>query len=677
MTPPNISRQNLLRTETLGSAGRREARKCAETELPVRQELDSGTSGVVADLGGNFEGLERALRERKPIRRALPDGGRLHIDRPLPFLCVHEFEDLESQTLARRVTVSNASYLLRPHRTNEASYDPLLSTLGELLSRAFGSALFVRLVETTLGDEERGDGTSLPEFHVRLRASHEAAEAAAADIARAIERAQIDYSVRPPRATIVRNGSGDVPSADGLAWLQVTIPCVYRQGDGQAIYPEVFDQAAALLYDSLLRGVKTFARRCTNLRPSHHRALGRSVFEQAVEKVDQKINEICGSFDFLLSVTPINAREAWCSFRDSGFEQPPQLRYRPLAISPDSVKRELFSLPIEQLEDPTLASLFREKQYELDQQLTMLQLRNRPAFRRASTTVYGEIDPHLSNAARDLLSTIPPPTRCQKHQSEYINCHQLRQRAESLVDDYRQHSPDFEVEVDIRPDIPGGLMVSGPRLLISQHTLIPRERVDSLLHHEISVHLLTYFNGASQGLTLLRSGLAGYEGLQEGLGVFAEYLVGGLSRSRLRLLAARVLACEAMLDGADLVEAHRLLSHDWHFDSQVAFQIVLRVYRGGGLAKDSIYLRGLLELLDQLGRGVDLDVFWLGKIATSHIALMEELRQRELLHEAPVRPRFINDPAAKSRLENARRGLALDDLVDQKGVHCAARILRQ
>ena len=63
------------------------------------------------------------------------------------------------------------------------------------------------------------------------------------------------------------------------------------------------------------------------------------------------------------------------------------------------------------------------------------------------------------------------------------------------------------------------------------------------------MHLLTYFNGSAQGLRLFRSGLAGYEGVQEGLAVLAEYLVGGMTIARLRLIAARVVACAAMLGG--------------------------------------------------------------------------------------------------------------------------------
>ena len=99
----------------------------------------------------------------------------------------------------------------------------------------------------------------------------------------------------------------------------------------------------------------------------------------------------------------------------------------------------------------------------------------------------------------------------------------------------------------------------GDKLMIASTTAMLRSRVDALLSHEISVHLLTHFNGAAQGLTVFRTGLANYEGVQEGLGVFAEWAVGGLSAARMRLLAGRVVAVDAMLDGAEFVDVYRRL----------------------------------------------------------------------------------------------------------------------
>ena len=173
----------------------------------------------------------------------------------------------------------------------------------------------------------------------------------------------------------------------------------------------------------------------------------------------------------------------------------------------------------------------------------------------------------------------------------------LESAARSMIAAYRRQYQGFEAKVELRDDLPSGLMVVGERLLISRSTSMARHRVEALLSHEIGVHLLTYFNGSAQGLRLFRSGLAGYEAVQEGLAVFAEYLVGGMTVARLRLIAARVVGCAAMLEGATFEETFRLLVSDYGFSEAVAFNLTLRLYRGGGLTKDAIYLRGLLEVL--------------------------------------------------------------------------------
>ena len=77
------------------------------------------------------------------------------------------------------------------------------------------------------------------------------------------------------------------------------------------------------------------------------------------------------------------------------------------------------------------------------------------------------------------------------------------------------------------------------------------------------------------------------------MGVLAEFLVGGLTRPRLRLLAARVLAVQQMLEGAAFQEVFQELDREHFFERRIAFTIAMRVFRGGGLTKDLVYLRGL------------------------------------------------------------------------------------
>jgi uncharacterized protein (TIGR02421 family) len=416
------------------------------------------------------------------------------------------------------------------------------------------------------------------------------------------------------------------------------------------------------IFDSLLQAFRAFFAATQRAPAPHHRAFGRSSFIAAARTVDGKLDSISSSFDFLLSISPINTREALGQFKAGKCRQAPDFRYRPLAVDPELAKRRLYAIDFHRVEDPVLEVLFAEKRREIDQQLTMLQARNTPAFRYASLMLYGPVKPELLEVAEEILANVDwsgPPAAAD----DLVGPLEIRDAARGAVARYRAGSRDFPVQIAFREDIAAGLMVSGRRLYISAATRMRRDRLDALLQHEIGVHLVTYFNGSAQGLKIFRTGLAGYEGIQEGLGVFAEYAAGGLTRSRLRLLAARVLIVQQMIDGADFAECFHLLRASHGFGERGAFNIVARVYRSGGLAKDAIYLLGFSKVIAMLAAGEDLEPFWFGKIAAAHVPVVRELELRGLLHRPRFMPEFLARPEAQARIAALRDAPPLSALI--------------
>jgi uncharacterized protein (TIGR02421 family) len=209
-------------------------------------------------------------------------------------------------------------------------------------------------------------------------------------------------------------------------------------------------------------------------------------------------------------------------------------------------------------------------------------------------------------------------------------------------------------------------VVSHVNLLVGDKVKISESRVEALLGHEVGIHMLTYFNGRAQSFKLLYSGLAGYEELQEGLAVLAEYLVGGLSKPRLRLLAARVIAAHSLIDGATFIDTFRLLKDTYRFKQRTAFNIVMRVYRAGGLTKDAVYLRGLIQLLHYLQKEPLSDLFFIGKIAIDHVPIIQELQRRQVLEGPKLRPHFLDAPQTALRLERVGHGLSVVDLIERQ-----------
>jgi uncharacterized protein (TIGR02421 family) len=375
--------------------------------------------------------------------------------------------------------------------------------------------------------------------------------------------------------------------------------------------------------------------------------------------IDARLTEIERSLNLLLNVTPVNAAEAWADFERSDFGTVPTLRLRPLEFEPDLVRRDLYSLEIENVSDPALHTLFRAKRDEIARQITALEDRDTSRFVYGSLQLYGGIAKPLASAAEELLETIP----AQAPSTRSVTAGAFAEAARAEFDRYRAVYLDFPANIEVRDDI-SELMVSFGRLLIPEAANFRADRVEPLLHHEVGTHVVTYQNGARQPLTLLTIGLPGYDETQEGLAVLAEYLTGGLDPRRLRVLAARVVAIGQMLDGAGFLEIFESLRAEHRIPTRTAWSIAIRVVVGGGSVKDAIYLRGITRLLEALAEGSSLDVLFVGKLALDHIPLIQDLLDREVLQAPWVRPRWLDVPGAQERLDRLRAGASVTDLYE-------------
>ncbi|ASY65588.1 hypothetical protein SJ05684_b46060 (plasmid) [Sinorhizobium sojae CCBAU 05684] len=605
-----------------------------------------------------------SIQAGKAVRKEFAGGGRLHIDRALPFLCVHVSGD--EDPVAREIAQANASHLLAP---DAVAATPIVRAIGMLLERRFGAFMVLEIGEFARDELLTDNAPLLPPFKIEVMAGSkghiQAAARAFIDAAEVIpgkfRTPQVEFREWPEY-----RGEADEPLEIPFPLMRVRFAPIYRQRQSGKVYPELRERLIANIFDAVLHAFAAFAGATGSIAVSTHRALGRKAFIDAVVRTDRSIDEIASSFDFLLAVTPINAEAAWSEFAASDCERAPRFLYRPLVLQVDAAKKKLFSVPFEHLEDPVLYQLYREKQQELDLQLSMLSARDTPKFVEFGRALYGPVEPSLLRTAQDILArsqgVVSDAARIAEQPADWDV---VEKRAREMISEYARRCAGFEASVEVRDDLPAGLLVSGRRLLIARSTVMDASRVEPILSHEIGVHLLTYFNGSAQGLRLFRSGLAGYEGMQEGLAVFAEYLSGGMTGQRLRLIAGRVVASAAMLDGASLPEVYRVLVGDYGFVKTEAFNIALRVYRGGGLVKDAIYLRGLLQLLEHLADGGTLEPFWMGKIAASHFGVMQELHARGLLGAPSVGPIFLDHPEAPSRLARAHAGMAPLDMLQQ------------
>lgn len=616
-------------------------------------------------LVGDGPGFAATFGPNGALRQDVGAQGRVHIDRALPFLVLHRADPGEGLSLARRVALTSPAYAVWPCPEDDPAAFAALDVVLAALRRRFGQVLVLLVDDLPRPAPAADDAPVLPAFRAEIGASDEApAQAAAAALRTAMERVEIDLRscgvdlrADPQVPTGIATLAARHP---GCALVSIGLPRIYEAPGGKGTYPQLFHDLAVATFDALLKSACVFMTEAGLGPPRHYRALGRSAFIAAAKSVDARFDRICRSFDFLLSVSPINTTEAFEQFRADKWAKAPDFRYRPLTVDPGEAKRTLYRIDLKSVEDPVLETLFAEKRLEIDQQLTMLEARNTPRFRFASLMLYEPVDSVLRETAAEILAA---DDSCAPAPGGTADCHAVADAAQTMIELYAARDPAFDVNVELRDDTAAGMMVSGRDLYVSTATSMPAHRVEPLLHHEVGVHLLTYVNGSKQGLGIFKRGLAGYEGVQEGLGVFAEWAVGGLTRARLRLLAGRVIAVDAMTDGAGFVEVFRLLRRDHDFSPKTAFLIAARVFRGGGLAKDAIYLRGFKAVLDMLARGQSLDPFWYGKIDIRHLAVVEELAERGILHRPALVPLFLASPDALARIARFRAAPSYSSLL--------------
>ncbi|EMI19346.1 hypothetical protein RMSM_03733 [Rhodopirellula maiorica SM1] len=636
---------------------------------PIESEFDAIADSVCARLSKNDR-----------VRRTLPGDGRLKFDRQLPFLCVYRSPVDREDAGTRELVTTEAAYLF-------ASADPqyhsglmsLTTAVRGIMQEHFGTFLFVEIWSSgdskTANPSRQGFEIVSPDLDA-LPSTMEVLRNSLQEISvhgrRGTVAERSDAIVGPPDiASLAPECNSDANA--GCCSIGIAVKPVYRDPRNGSLYPVVLQSFRRQLAIALRKTIAEFTGSHDPSAKVHFESLGPSSLVKATRLIDQQLCSVSESFDFLLQVTPTNADEAWQQFHASGYRELPTLYYRPLPYHPNILKRRLFDIEIERVEDPTLAHLFWEKQNEVDRQLTALRDLDQPEkskpfshpspFLSTSLQLYGRPETELITLANDILRTIQPNSSSKPKSTRCMASTEIIQRAHDEIDYYHTKMNEFTASVQVSDSIASGIMVSQDRLLISSKIKLAKKRVESLLHHEIGTHLLTYFNGRCQPFQQLYAGLAGYEELQEGLAVLAEYLCGGLTKRRLRTLAARVIAVDSMTRGKSFVETFRLLHKKHRFAPHTAFTTTLRVYRGGGYTKDLIYLRGLRDLLDYLAAGHEIEPLYVGKIGLQHVPYVQELRRRGIITPPRILPRFWNDPRIRDRLE-ACRGKSVLDLME-------------
>lgn len=113
-----------------------------------------------------------------------------------------------------------------------------------------------------------------------------------------------------------------------------------------------------------------------------------------------------------------------------------------------------------------------------------------------------------------------------------------------------------------------------------------------IIAHEIEGHALPRHNARFQSIGLLRVGTHRADADEEGRALLIEQRLGLLGSARRRQLAARHMASLAVRRGAGWADTVQLLTGNG-LDGDEAVHVAARAHRGGGLAREVVYLPAL------------------------------------------------------------------------------------
>lgn len=592
--------------------------------------------------------IDNITREKR-THCPLPGNGYLFFEHDVPFLIVYNNIDEDYTTLS--LVKSKSSYLIISHSHKEL-YQRLCCEIAEAMSDRYGSFLILEIYTGPLGSRQFTISGNKKRFPATLRVL----EKELAKIGK--RRGEI------PVSTTTRN-IGDTEDTSilnildiekcGAQFLRLEVPPVYKSEEGN-LYPTYFTRFRKEFVMAVQKALFEFTRVQTSSKIESYTALGKRKLDGVVFKIDRQLHDIRAGYQFLLLIAPTNLKEARQHFFDTNFEEVPDYHYRMLPINPDILKRRLFNLKIEDINDPAFTYIFDEKREEIDQELAMLKERGTRNFLYRSVRRYSGLDKSLVQEAKTILKEIPKEEN-QKEKTQ-INAKEFALMAEDEFNYFKKQSASFTSKIHIRDDV-NILMVSRGELYLPSGTKMSETDAKALIQHEIGTHVLTYYNGKQQPLYQLSAGLSDYDPIQEGIAMLSEYLIGALSANRLRVIAGRVIAGAALLDGMDFKQMFHALYGYYGFSKEHAFSITSRMFQGGGFLKDIIYLKGLVELRQYLMDGGDLDCLLAGKFAIKHIEVINELTERGILKPPAIKPRYMELPDYETKINKIREGIPI------------------
>ena len=424
--------------------------------------------------------------------------------------------------------------------------------------------------------------------------------------------------------------------------LATEISKIYCDEKTGEIYPQVIKNIQARFKKAILNNANLYVNDLTNWKYNDKNMLLDNSITKTIQKIDNHLYRLLKSFEMLTYINPINVNSEKARFFKSKFTVNPNFKYKPIKINPYELTKSLHSIDTTQIEDITIRHLYESVITGCIDKINLLSSIGTDKFLYNSLRYFGrpnKVD--IRNAEYILLL---PEIKEENIRAQRFGVDKAKEIFEEAFDKYG-----FKGKIKVDKKSLSTVMVvnSTKTVVLKDGATFSKNELQYLAEHEIGVHMVTTMNATNNKLKIFSVGLPINTRTGEGMAVLSEYLSGNFTMNRLRELALRVVAVDLMCNGSDFKECFNSLVQDYKIEHNRAYNLVTRVYRGGGFTKDYLYLNGFSQLFKFWKDGNDLTPLLVGKTSIGFYNTIVEMIDRNLIEK----PKFITKSFAKPRTE--------------------------
>jgi uncharacterized protein (TIGR02421 family) len=337
---------------------------------------------------------------------------------------------------------------------------------------------------------------------------------------------------------------------------------------------------------------------------------------QAVFEIDENINRLVRNLELLAFINPLNIAQERKAFFKEKYNYDPQFKYRKVRFDTYKLHRLFYSQRLKKIEDEKFRELYKDVIYTYSGLVQCIESIRKPGhdFYFNSLRFYGTPTDRMVDNARFILHH-----ESDEQDDAIYDKNITTLDAIEFFNEYKRlYNFDFGIKTSSAMSAAAMVSNKDQLLILKKNHLFSQHQLNVLAHHEIGIHLVTTFNAADQPLKIFSNGFPNNVETQEGLAVFAEYMSGNLTVTRLRELAYRVIAIDSLIKGNDFKGTFDIIHNQYKLDRDRAFNITLRTHRGGGFTKDALYLSGLQKIYQRHLNGDTMDTMLLGKCSLEY-----------------------------------------------------------